>query len=97
MRYNAKPVPQQNQMADRTLCSSTGAVVSRGVLRQRSDNPNYNNGSYNSDYHNIEHYDYDHHHTCHNHHHRNNHVYYYNYGYNDHYHCCTDHAYRKKR
>jgi hypothetical protein len=82
-------------MADRALCRSAGPVVSRGVLRQRSDNPNYHNGRYNSDYHNIEHHDYKHNYTCHK-HHRNNDVYYYNYGYN-HHRYRTDHAYREKR
>jgi len=44
-------------MADRALRSSDSPAVSRNVLRQRSDSPNYHNGSYNSDYHNIKHYD----------------------------------------
>ena len=81
-------------MADRTLCSSTGAVVSRGVLRQRSDGLNHYNGRFNDNYHNIEHYYYNHNYTCHHNHHRNSGIHYYNDGYDNHYHCRTNHAHR---
>jgi hypothetical protein len=43
-------------MADRALCRFAGPVVSRGVLRQRSDGLNHYNGRFNDNYQNIEHY-----------------------------------------
>jgi hypothetical protein len=82
-------------MADRALCRSVSPVVSRGVLRQRSDNPNDHNGSFNSHYHNIKYYDYNHNYSCHNHHRDNDGYYRHNHNYCNL--CRSDYTHREKR
>ena len=81
-------------MADGALCRSAGPVVSRGVLRQRSDDLNYHHGSYNYTHHHVEHNDYSYNYTYDNLHNRNNDVYFHHTYYRNNYHIRTDHAHR---